>query len=125
MPRPRTPLHLARITGADKVHPARFAGRSDPKTIPLGGPSDWMSKDQRAAWALFRAEIPWLMESDRCLVEIAASIRARLLAGEQVGVSALNQLRMCAAQMGATPADRSRIALPNDPKPGPDEWHFT
>ena len=108
MLKPRTPLHLARITGTIRVHPARFAGRSDLKTIPLGGPPDWMSDEQRAAWALFWAEVPWLMESDRCLVEIAAHIRARLLVGEQVGVSALNQLRMCAAQMGATLAERSQ-----------------
>ena len=124
MPKPRTPLHLARITGADRVHPARFAGRSDPKTIPLGGPSDWMSDEQRAAWDLFRAEIPWLMESDRCLVEIAASIRARLLAGEQVGVSALNQLRMCAAQMGATPADRLKVAVLAECDDDPAARHF-
>jgi hypothetical protein len=114
MPRPRTPAELARATGADRNHPARFADRSDPKTTPLGDPSDWMGGEQRIAWNMFLAEVPWLMESDRVLVEIAACLRARLMMGEDVGVSALNQLRMCAAQMGATPADRSKVAVPDE-----------
>src|SRR3954447_3532796 len=111
MPRPRLPQERARITGADATNPARFAGRSDPKTTPLAEPSGWMGEEQRVAWNSFTAEVPWLMESDRVLVEIAAYIRARVMTGEEVGVSALNQLRMCAAQMGATPADRSKVAL--------------
>ena len=46
-----------------------------------------MGGEQRVAWDLIRPEVPWLMESDRALVEIGASIRARLMAGEEVGVS--------------------------------------
>src|SRR4051812_4328766 len=72
MPRPRVPQEKARITGADIKVPARFAGRSDPKSTPLGDRSVWMSGDLRLAWISseprmdeFRAEIPWLMESDR------------------------------------------------------------
>src|ERR1044071_5490099 len=101
MPRPRTPREKARITGADRNHPSRFARRSAPNTVPLGEPSNWMNDGQRTAWDLFRREIPWLMESDRVLVEIAASIRARMMDGEDVGVGALNQLRICITQMGA------------------------
>ena len=67
--------------------------------MPLGSPSDWMKDSQRAAWELSRREVPWLMESDRVLVEIAACIRARVMAGEEVGVGMLNQLRMCMAQI--------------------------
>jgi hypothetical protein len=55
------------------------------------------------------------MESDRVLVEIAACIRARAMTGEEVGVGALNQLRMCMAQMGATPVDRPKDALRDEP----------
>jgi hypothetical protein len=115
MPRPRVPLDRARITGADVTNPGRFADRSDPKTMPLGDPSDWMGGEQRIAWNMFRVEVPWFMESDRVLVEIAACLRARLMTGEDVGVSALNQLRMCAAQIGATPVDRSKVSVPDEP----------
>ena len=74
-----------------------------------------MNDGQRAAWNLIRREVPWLTETDRALVEIAAYLRARIMAGEEVGVGAMNQLRMCAAQMGATPADRSKVAVPVEP----------
>ena len=124
MPRPRTPREKARITGADRNHPSRFARRSAPHTAPLGEPSNWMNDGQRAAWDLFRREVPWLMESDRALVEIASYLRARIMAGEEVGVGAMNQLRMCAAQMGATPADRSKVAVPAEPDDDPADRFF-
>src|SRR3954466_1050938 len=98
MPRPRTPREKARITGADRNHPSRFARRSAPHTAPLGEPSNWMNNEQRIAWDWFRREIPWLMESDRVLVEIASYLRARIMIDEEVSVGALNQLRMCMAQ---------------------------
>src|SRR5689334_438929 len=109
MPRPRTPLALARITGSIRQHPGRFRGRSDPKSAPLGEAPEWMTDAQRTAWSLFRHEISWLMESDRALVEIASYLRARVLTGEEVGTPLLNLLRLCVAQMGATPADRSKV----------------
>jgi hypothetical protein len=124
MPRPRTPREKARITGADRNHPSRFARRSAPNASPLGEASNWMNDGQRAAWNLIRREVPWLMESDRALVEIAAYIRARVMAGDEVGVSALNQLRMCMAQMGATPANRSKVALPDEPEDDPTDRFF-
>jgi hypothetical protein len=74
-----------------------------------------MNNGQRAAWERFRREVPWLMESDRVLVEIASYLRARTMVGEEVSVGALNQLRMCMAQMGATPADKSKVAVPEGP----------
>src|SRR3954468_11502079 len=116
MPRPRAPREKARITGADRNYPCRFARRSNPKCTPLGDPSDWMNNGQRAAWERFRREVPWLMESDCVLVEIASYLRVRIMIGEEVGVGALDQPRMCAAQMSATPADRSKVALPDEPE---------
>jgi hypothetical protein len=83
-----------------------------------------MNDGQRAAWNQFRREVPWLMESDRALVEIASYLRARLMAGEDVGAGAMNQLRMCAAQMGATPADRSKVAVPAEPDDDPADRFF-
>ena len=41
------------------------------------------------------------------------------MAGEEVGVGAINQFRLCAAQMGATPADRSKVALPDQTEDDP------
>jgi phage terminase small subunit len=114
MPRPRLPAELARIKGASLKDPKRHAKKRDPNGTPLGKPAQWMAAEAKKAWEAFRRELPWLMESDRTLVEIASLIRGKLMAGEPVGITALNQLRMCAAQMGATPADRSKISVPNE-----------
>src|SRR3712207_6472993 len=125
MPRPRTPLSKAVLTGAVKKNPARYAGRNEPeRLLSIGGPSDWLDDGQRAVWDEFRAALPWLTESDRALVEIATIIRARLISGEAVGVQALQLLRQCLGQMGATPSDRSKVAVPaNDAEPDPaDEF---
>ena len=83
-----------------------------------------MNGGQRTACNLIRREVPWLTETDRALVEIASYLRARIMAGEEVGVGAINQLRMCAAQMGATPADRSKIAVPAEPDDDPADRFF-
>ncbi|MBB6013500.1 hypothetical protein HNR59_002889 [Aquamicrobium lusatiense] len=80
----------------------------------LGPAPDWMDEGQRDAWNVISKEIPWLNSSHRALVEIAATIRARLMAGQDVGVQALNLLRQCLGQMGATPADASKAGAKPD-----------
>jgi hypothetical protein len=65
---------------------------------PETGPN-WPS----GAWDTFRDELPWLNRSHRALVEIAATIRARVMTGNDIGVKAMNLLSMCLGQLGATP----------------------
>ena len=114
MPRAQTPAAKAKVTGAAVLHPGRHSNRKEPKSVPLGDPSDWMGGEQRVAWNSFQRELPWLMESHRTLVEIASCLRARLMSGEEVGVQALAQLRMCLSAMGATPVDASKIIVSDD-----------
>ena len=116
MPYPRTPDLKAAITGADKVHPARFAKRSQIEPTPLGEPTFWLRGNERVAWEMFQKELPWLMESDRVIVEIACSIRGGMIDGRLVGYQALTLLKQCAGQMGATPADRSKIMVQGEPE---------
>ncbi len=125
MPNPRTPTARAKLTGAAAKNPQRHRERAEPKAGALGAVSSWLTPPARKAWASFRRELPWLTEADRSLLEIAATIRGRLMAGEEVGVSAVNQLRMCLAQMGATPADRSKITVPDEADEDPTEGYFT
>src|SRR5690606_38198952 len=109
MARPRTPKAKAAVTGQAAVRRKKFEGRNEPVVNDeIGPPPDWMDEKQRPAWKTMSAEIPWLNSSHRALMEIASTIRARLMSGEEVGVQALNLLRQCLGQMGATPADASK-----------------
>lgn len=123
MARPRTPAAKAKVTGRALHDPKRFQGRNGPDAAPLGEPSEHLDENARKAWEAFRVECFWLNESHRAFVEIASAIRGRLIAGEMPGVQALNLLRQCLGQMGATPADASKVYIPHDETEDPDA-HF-
>lgn len=112
----RQPVEKAKITGAAAKNPQRHRDRKEPKTTGLGVPSKFLDLNGQQAWEGFRRELPWLMESDRALVEIASSVRGRLLAGKDVGVTALSMLQSILSKLGGSPADRSKVALPDDEK---------
>lgn len=119
MARPRNPLGKAKVEGRDKIHAGRFKDRAEPNAKgPLGKPPTWLKdtaeNKAKSAWLLFEREIPWLTESHRMLVGMAANIQGRLMANQDVGVQAMNLLRQMLGQMGATPADASKITVPDD-----------
>lgn len=124
MPRPRTPAAKAEVSGRTKHDPKRFTGRNEPNAPPLGEPSQFLNEHGRKAWEAFRKECFWLNESHRAHVEIAAMIRGRLLAGESPGVQVLNLLRQCLGQMGATPADASKVNVPDGEEDDPDNRFY-
>lgn len=116
MPRARTPLAKAKATGQDSgTNKKRFEERKEP-TIesPLGDPPKYMKKaGEIEAWHMLSAELPWLNNSHRAIVAIACDILGRKIAGEDVGVQALNLLRQCLGQLGATPSDASKVKMPD------------
>lgn len=119
MARPRTPVAKAKTEARDTINAGRFKNRKEPVVDqPLGDPPDWIqdtaATKARTAWNTFAAEIPWLNQSHRSFIEIASNIRGRLMVGSEVGVQALNLLRQCLGQMGATPADASKITVSDD-----------
>jgi len=116
MANPRTPTAKARATGADIKNPGRHVTRKAPQAATLGKPSQFLDVNGQQAWEGFRRELPWLMESDRALIEIASSVRGRLLAGEDVGITALSMLQSILSKLGGSPADRSKVAVPDDEK---------
>lgn len=117
MANPRTPVAKAKVTGAAAKNPQRHADRSQPSVKPLGNPSTFLDTHGKQAWEAFKGELPWLAESDRSLVEIAAHVRGRLLSGEDVGVTALSMLQSILSKMGASPADRSKVSAPDGDEP--------
>jgi len=119
MPRPRSPLGKAKTEGREKINAGRFNGRKEPKANgPLGAPPSWIKDSEgckaKAAWLLFHKELPWLNQSHRTLVGMAASIQGRIMANQDVGVQAMNLLRQMLGQMGATPADATKIVVTDD-----------
>lgn len=128
MPRPRLPKAKAAALGSDKVNPARFEGRNEPIIFtPIGEPFEWMKPQAKLAWADMVAEIPWLNGSHRGILQIAATIRGRMMgdSAEDVGVQAMNLYRQCLGQMGATPADASKAgAMPGGEEKDPGEEFF-
>ena len=125
MPRPRTPRAVADATGAADKNPQRFRARSEPKVASLGDYPEWMlCKYERSAWEGFKREMPWLAESDRSVVEIAARLRGRLIKDPDMGVNALAQLRLCLQAMGGTPSDRSKVGAPDEESDDPADQFF-
>jgi hypothetical protein len=46
------------------------------------------------------------------------------MANQDVGVQAMNLLRQCLGQMGATPSDASKITVPEGDEEDPDDALF-
>jgi hypothetical protein len=110
---PRTPLDKAKATGRTSVNPARFKNRKEPQSVPLGDPPDELGLYECIMWNDFRREVPWLKESDRATVMVAAKLRAKLLTDDATDRD-IGKLLSCLSRMGATPADRSRIYAPKE-----------
>lgn len=124
MPNARTPLHKASVTGAAAKNPGRYRDRTAAVAGGLGNPSTFLTAHGVEAWHAFKAELPWLAESDRAFVEVCCGLRGRMLAGQDIGVTALSLLQSCLSKLGATPADRSRIAKPAEADAYPASRYF-
>ncbi|QPC43499.1 hypothetical protein HW532_12815 [Kaustia mangrovi] len=129
MAKPRTPRAKAETEGRDKINPGRYHNRVEPKVADaLGDPPEWIADTEKnkawTAWKTIATEVPWLNASHRTLVATASNIYGRMIAGQDVGVQAMNLLRQCLGQMGATPADASKVAMPDGDEKDPDDELF-
>lgn len=126
MARPRTPKAKAELLGHADKKKTKFAGRNEPHVADeIGEPFDWLNENAQKAWREIVAEVPWLNSSHRGFLAIAANIRGRMIAGDECGVQALNLLRQCYGQMGATPADASKAGVkPDDEGEDPADEFF-
>ena len=115
MPRPRTPLAKARLTGAAAKHPERYKARSEPASSgrDIGKPPAYLPASACKAWATFAEELPWLQHEDRAALEAASLMRGRIMDSPADATAALfGQYRLSLASLGATPVDRSKVAQP-------------
>jgi hypothetical protein len=117
MPRPRTPVDKAAITGAAQLHPERHANRTKPKaTRSIGEPYAKMDDDEKAQWFEFVRDLPWLNSSHRVILRVACRLTVAL-DGDDFGVSKAQALSSILSKLGATPADESRVSMPQDDEP--------
>ncbi len=113
MPRPKTPIAKAKLTGAYDKHPERYRGRNEPQGLAeLGEPPDYLGETGKAAWTAFAEELPWLMFSDRALLESACILRARVRKEDEVTAALLRELRLHVSALGGCPTNRSNIQMP-------------
>src|SRR5262245_60659201 len=115
MAKPRTPLAKAIPAVRTVNNPERVTDRQEPANLqPLGGPPQCLQHDPAvlACWHAFRRLTRWLTEADGALVEIASILRAQLWHGTWT-LTGIRALRQCLNEMGATPASRSKVALPD------------
>lgn len=112
----------AAAIGAEIKNPARFAGRKEPKVDAIGGAPAHLPLFAKRAWARFKTELPWLTAADAALLEIASVVRGEMLAGEIPGVTKLSMYQSVLSKLGATPTDRSKVAMPDDDKDEEDEF---
>ena len=108
MVRNRLPTAVARATGANIKNPARFAGRNDPASPLIGQPSRWMRPCEKRAWKLFVAELPWLVEADRAMLELACGLRGPMFLAKGISISSIQVYSAILSKLGASPVDRSR-----------------
>ena len=127
MARVRTPIAKAKATGADVKNPQRHRARVAPKGVGgLGSASSWLKPFEVKAFDALRGQLPWLKESHRVLVEITATYLGRLLDPEDVlPLDSKQELRRCLAQLGATPADESKVTQPDANAEDPEEALFS
>jgi len=112
MPAPRLPAAKADVTGAADKNPQRHRERTEPQGRPLGDPASFLTEYGKQAWEGFKRELPWLMESDRAVLEVCSQVRGLILSGEDVGVTKLSMYQSMLSKLGATPADRTRVSVP-------------
>lgn len=114
----------AEITGASVVHPERHRNRTAPRLPAVGEPYKSMTDGQKAAWALFQSEIPWLNRSHRALLQLACVWRARMDSDPDIGVSALQAYGSILSKLGATPVDETKVSASDDESQDPADKFF-
>ena len=116
MARPRTPMAVAKLTGAAAKDPQRFRNRSEPNASgPLGSPPAFMSAKEKKAWKSFASEWSWLTADDRAAMVALCQMRALIEDSKAEKTAALYAAyRLAINDFGGTPTTRSKVHKPKD-----------
>lgn len=122
MARPRKPTNVLMLAGAFKKNPQRLRERfAEPKPSgPIGDPPAWMNAKERQQWHDIVSECPpgVLSNADRGIVELTVTLREAVVR-RRLDVKGRALLKACYAELGMTPASRSKVktAPKDDEKP--------
>lgn len=112
------------MSGAAQHDPQRFRGRKGPKAArAVGEPYATMNDAERAAWAEFQANLPWLNSGHRTLLRMACALTAKMDEGA-LGVSAIHALSSILSKLGATPVDETKVNHGGDEDEDPTDKFF-
>jgi len=122
---PRKSLAALRLSGTYSKNPGRYSRRHEPLVSdPIGDPPDWLPAPAQDTWHDLAPRLPWLNRSHRGILEITCILAGKLATGE-ASISALNLLRQCLGQLGATPTDFARVGYAPDDVDDIDDEFFT
>jgi len=119
--RPRTPTKILDLKGSYKTHPERKQERAaEPKPrADRVTPPKYLSKDHKACWREIIKQAPpgVYTNMDRQALEVTCVLldkfrKGYTLMAEPMSAAELGLLTRMLSQLGMTPADRSRIAVP-------------
>lgn len=119
MARPRLPVGVATVTGADKRSPGRFKGRGAPVVKSLGVAPKRFTSEQVEIWNEFNEDFPWLGRSDRRVVGLAVMLQHMIDTDPECPVAVFAQMRMLLSAMGGTPVDRSKVSSNDEDEEDP------
>jgi hypothetical protein len=116
MPASRKPTVVHQISGAFKKNPDRGRSRSNEPVPKAGiGPAPaHLSEQEQACWDEIVNIAPngVLYDSDRLALEITAKLLAKFRRDEHMPPE-LTALRASLSALGMTPADRSKVSVPD------------
>jgi phage terminase small subunit len=126
MARHAQPVELAKLKGADKIHPERY--RKTPPRLEqvLGNAPDHLSEDAKAVWFEMQAYcLPGVMTAaDRLLFEMTSTLYAEYRRDpEGFAIGKYGPLIGNLARFGLSPADRQKLGMATAEKSNPfDEF---
>jgi len=125
MARSRTPNDKAAVSGADRIHPGRFADRKTPKKArPLGEPYARLNDEQQEVWLEMADLGPWLRSHDRIMLEISCRMIARMRTESEFGVSAIQALSSILSKLGFSPTDVTKVKHDDGDEGEPEDRFF-